>query len=236
MTEPPREIAAWVLLGCYGHIHTAELILGGMAPRDANAATASLYFDQFAPAYLMQTAAQVVTLRDAYQAVRASREILFDAAPAQSWAGSGQRLPAAGPAKHWTTRCMQASLTAEIRVLEMTWPAYVREFGVKPKATISAATAASLQWQTEMMWIFATGGGDLLASARVAHDAAAGRPRRKRKPADQHWLAGAIGETLDATWQAVLAAEQWTLQDGWQPFWRVEPLPRPERPYADEGR
>ncbi len=225
----PREIAAAVLLGCYGHCQIGELILAGMSPRDAGQATAEQHFQAFTHMYTAQLA--VPGPGFIARMYKASRIMYFEQGRSEPFRPRDW-VPDHGPHPRWTTWCLTQSLEAEIAVLDMTWPAYVREFGLAPRATISADTLASLRWMTDMLLIMATGGGDLLQAGRIAHDRALGRPRRKRKPADPHWLAGAISGTLDATWSGILDAQQWSLQDGWQPFWRHEPRPPTERPYA----
>src|SRR5712692_2499580 len=108
-----REIACAALLGLYSHIATAEAILDGMPPREAGQASADLYFRQLAEMYLTQ---------------------VFAADPTQNWlrvigkdilwndnrrvrARRHEPFPPSGPLKHWTTGCLQESLTAELGVL-----------------------------------------------------------------------------------------------------------------------
>jgi hypothetical protein len=57
----------------------------------------------------------------------------------------------------------------------------------------------------EMMRRFGSGGGSLAQSAQGALDAAAGRPRRRRRPVDEEWLAAEISDALTATWPAIAA-------------------------------
>jgi len=70
---------------------------------------------------------------------------------------------------------------------------------------------------------------DLLHCARIAYDRAAGKPGRKRKPADPAWLAGEVDAALSAAWEALSNADDGT----GRPFWKI--LPSPVRPRADDA-
>lgn len=136
-------------------------------------------------------------------------------------------VPGEGPHKHWTTRCLVAALVDDGRLLATSWGDLTQRHGHCARARISVDAGHSLQWQSHMMWLLATGAGDLLRCARISYDRAAGKPARKRKPADPAWLAAEIDAALGAAWDALRNADDGT----GRPFWKTPP--DPVRPRAE---
>lgn len=215
-----REVGAAVLLNAYWHIHTAELILEGTSPQEANELCWRYYY--FGPMQDFASHAVGKSLVESYQdtVYPGGQPPLAD--PLTS-------TPDHGPHPHWTTRCLQAALIDDQRLLATDWQVLRWRRGRCPRARIAACHVDSLRWQAHMIWIMATGGGDLLQSARIAYDRATGRPARKRRPADPAWLASQLETSLSATWDALRTADDGT----GKPYWPTPP--DQTRPRACEG-
>jgi hypothetical protein len=77
-------------------------------------------------------------------------------------------------------------------------------------------------------------GGELLTSARGAHDAHLGKPRRKRRPVERDWLAAQIAAALDDAWYALRYAR---LGEGAGQTWiRPDLIPSEVRPAGFPAR
>lgn len=224
--QAAREVGAAVLLRVYWHLKIAELILGGMKPREANELCwQTYYFGGWLQRYTFAVIA----------ADTAGRDHIDLASRAMYPAGGGYPpnaltpVPGKGPHKHWTTRCLTAGVAEDQQLLVMPWAELVQHDGPSPRARITEADAARLAWLCHMLWLLSTGAGDLLHCARVAHDRASGKPARKRQPVDPGWLAAELDAALTECWDAFRTADSGT----GRPLW---PLPLPTaRPTADGG-
>jgi len=219
-TNETREIAAAVLANVYFHLLIAEEILSGLTPREANERCWRAYFATM-PTYVEQAA--LITGTGLPEA--AARQMYPDGGSSRP--GWLTKVPDKGPAKHWTTRCLVAALATDQQLLGADWADVAREHGPGPRAVIANDQAERLHWLTVMIWLLATGAGDLLHCARVAFDRATGRPTRKRQPADPEWLAAELDTGLAAAWEAFRNADDGT----GRPFWLI--APPAERPGAD---
>lgn len=223
MSPDPREVGAAVLLRIYWHLHAAELILDGMEPREANEACWKIYYTDG-----LFTYALIAARNDS----RPVEELMARAeypAGRPPLAEPLATTPSKGPHKHWTTRCLVAGLLEDEQLLATTWEDLTRRYGHTARARISAGHVAALGWECHMLWLLATGAGDLLHCARIAFDRAAGKPARKRRPADPAWLAAQLDGALGAAWDAFRMAD-----DGaGKPFWTT-PLGT-VRPRADDA-
>jgi hypothetical protein len=185
MTTDIQTAAAAVLFNCYWYVHIAELIVGGASPRDASEACWRGYYQMLAASELREREGGI----------------------GPTWAVYDPHVlePDTGPHPHWTNRCLRAALAANESALAMSWDDYVRQvafFGA-PRSWITTTALDSLRWQISMMWLLATGAGDVFHCARVAHDRASGKPVRRRKPADATWLASELDWTLTGVWDAL---------------------------------
>jgi hypothetical protein len=221
-----REVAAAVLLNGYWHVHAAELILEGAEPREANEACwKTYYFGTLKDFARSDTGlARPGTSRVLPESITRTLHPTGE----QSLTDPLVAVPDTGPHKHWTTRCLVAALEQDERLLVTRWDVISQHYGDCARARIPGGYVRSLQWQCRMMWLLATGAGDLLHCARVAYDRATGRPSRKRRPADPEWLAAELDSALTATWDALRNADN----GGGRPFWRI--APSPVRPRADD--
>jgi hypothetical protein len=227
MSPDSYAVGAPVLLNAYWHIHVAELILAGAEPREANEAAWKSYYFGTLTDYARNESPPSADLSPMVESLRRA-----------AYPGGDPRLsepqtavPSEGPHKHWTTRCLVAALADDERLLATSWDDLTRQYPHKhgrcARAPISAEHARNLQWQCHMMWLLATGAGDLLRCARIANDRAAGKPARKRKPADPAWLAAELDAALGAAWDALRNADDGT----GRPFWKIRP--DPVRPRAE---
>lgn len=209
-----REAAAIVLINVYWHLRAAELILQGAEPRDACAACCQAYYVWQLPAYLLNWHSEQSGIARMHAAK-------FPGGVPRGWdIGSAQtEVPRTGPHRNWTHRCFVTAVAEDKRLLATPWADLTRSRGIVPRARIHAEHLAALRWQVDMMRLMATGAGTLLHSARVAHDRANHKPARRREPADPAWLAGQLGTSLTAAWDAIRNAD-----DGHgQPFWIICP-------------
>lgn len=220
MSPDIREVAAPVLLNVYWHLHAAELILEGAEPREANEACWKIYYfgtlQDFASSDDSRSLPESIS-----RTLHPTGERPLD--------GPLVAVPDTGPHKHWTTRCLVAALEQDERLLATRRDVISQYYGHCARAQILGGYVRGLQWQCRMMWLLATGAGDLLHCARVAYDRATGRPARKRRPADPAWLAAELDGTLTAAWDAIRNADD----GGGHPFWRI--TPSPVRPRADNN-
>jgi hypothetical protein len=104
-------------------------------------------------------------------------------------------------------RCM-AEVAASCRdTLRTPWPGIVAAYGrYHPCLLLPGEDVETLAWLADAARRVAEG-VPLGAAGRQAADAAAGRSRRRRPPADPAWLAGAVWDAQAAAW-AELAGQQ----------------------------
>jgi hypothetical protein len=170
------EISAGTVAVAWSHISVAEAILAdGMMPKRAFE-TACNQFHQWL----------IIELR-----LLATWAALPECG--ENWP-PGPTVPVG---RKWTTRCFAWSAEQNTRVL-------IAGGGLEPWVPVPGETRAALAWQTEMMRVYATGGGSLPQAARTALDQRCGRPRKRREPVGREWLAGEVTAALDGAWSALL--------------------------------
>lgn len=182
-TEGRRVRVSSLMIG-YSHIHAAELILAGMPPGQAFDRCCMLFFFAFVPHWTVATGQWT---RQAWSEM--------------AWPVSGGKdLPhyMLASEKRPVARCFTQAAADNRQMLLQGEPE-----GGKFSTLADPALADQLAWMLEMMRRFGSGGGSLPQSARGALDEAAGRPRRRRRPVSEEWLAAKIDGALASTWDAI---------------------------------
>jgi len=239
LLEDRIPVAAPAIFNCYWYVHIAELILDGKTPRKASELAWRAYYTLLPASELVQYPGgegpgyDLADLNLTADVARAASWELLSGAGGPATAGIVKSLhaqvPDDGPHKHWTTRCLTLALQTHEKALALAWDEYARRYAACPRSWITSSGLSALRWQTHMMWLLATGAGDLLHCARIAYDRAAGRPARKRKPADPSWLAAELDAALSAAWEALALTDDGAGHLVWTR------LPSEVRPRADDG-
>jgi hypothetical protein len=186
LTEGRRVRATSLLIAC-SHVHIAELVLGGTAPREAFDASWRLFYG-FLWAALVHAGDRAAVSYAAQWPLTPPAEL-----------GRLHAVPVP-EGKKWTTGCFTLAARDHAALLR-------RDGTGTGMLTVLAdpGDADRLAWMLEMMRRYASGGGSIGECARGAADQAAGKPRQRRAPADPEWLAAEIAAALDGAW-ALLAA------------------------------
>ncbi len=187
-----RRVRVSALMTGYSHVHVAELMLAGMPVRQAFDLNCLLFYHVFALHWGI--ARGVATGRQFNRNTFGtmwwplSENSPYD----EHFLQPSEKRPVA--------RCFARAAGENSRILLRDEPE-----GGEFSAFAEPALADRLSWMLEMMRRFGSGGGSLAQSAQGALDAAAGRPRRRRRPVDEEWLAAEISDALTATWPAIAA-------------------------------
>jgi hypothetical protein len=124
-------------------------------------------------------------------------------------AATGQRLTMPSRTVTAPTRCLTDSAAAIRDALAMNWETFVQQHGpFNPSVVLDEETITTLIWLTDAV-VRVANGVDVLDAAVQARAAVAGKPRRKRKPAQRDWLAGQITGAQHAAWTAMIEQESW---------------------------
>jgi hypothetical protein len=190
-----RKTGANALLLCYCHVAILELAAQDHRPATAAAAAYRLYREVLLPAASLRLypvpPGIVVTDHGVFQ-------------------------------RHES--CLGDSAERVRRALTMSFDQFRQAAGGfdrnPPAAWMRPEELAQLGWLEEVVRRVAHG-GELLSSARAAHDQHLGKPRQHRAPVAPDWLAGQVLWAQSATWYALLCARE---QQGDGPLWLHGPL------------
>jgi hypothetical protein len=195
------------LVTAYTHVHVGELVLGGMEPREAFGRSCRIYFNFLMPLAYLADGGSRAKLFSLFNPMSRSPSDMAEWGRRAVWPLSEdlqgtdelffEEIPA--PRK-WTHTCFTRAAADNAALL-----ARYDDDADRLAVFCPPEDADRLAWMLEMMRRFATGAGTLPECARGAVDQAAGRPRRRRGPADPEWLAAEIAGALDGAW-GLLAA------------------------------
>lgn len=210
-------VPAGTLAAVYSHLMAVEAILAGMPKAEAFGLAGQVFYTHFLHGLKLGD-------RTPGDFIEFSRRIVHPAGwPPQEVTGTVLRWHS-GP--RWTGACLAVSAEQQRDILRAGG-------GRPPYVLLDGTEAARLAWLEETVRRYATGGAPLPVCARGAYDQVLGRPRRRREPVDEEWLAAEVGAALDAAWAVLRRRRVRAVPENPDDWWALT-LRRPQ--LTTEGR
>lgn len=213
----PVEVPAGTLAAVYTHQMAVEAVLAGMPKAKAFGIAGSVFYTRFLYGLKLGD-------RAPGDFISFSRAMVHPAGwPPQEVTETVLEWHS-GP--RWTGACLAVSAEQQRDMLRAGG-------GRPPLVRLDRNEAARLAWLEETVRRYATGGAPLPVCARGAYDQHLKRPRRRREPVEEEWLAAEVSEALDAAWVILRRLRVRAVPEDPDDRWALT-LRRPR--LTDEGR
>jgi hypothetical protein len=190
-----RMVRTDVLLLAFAQVSILDAMCHGVDRKTATDMAYGLYYDRLAPEQdrrnrMPESAALMAMAAEVKMADAAARRLIVDAV---------QAMDDARPPLTWRYDCLANSASVGATMLR------VPPFRPGTGSALDAAEVDRIGWLLETVRRVAEG-QPYLEAARAAHDAYLGKPRQKRCPVENAWLAEQVTAALEAIWPALVAS------------------------------